>query len=239
VRARDRIDATVGRWAGVRAEGPQTSRRPRLTTRQRIAAALGALTLLPLPVGASVPSRGFPGDCAAAGAVVRCLFRSSLPSVGLLSECEAGRCRVGFYYGSPDRPEWLPLPEGWTSLPPPGITWPTATLAEIRFDCGPACSVSYFFEGRRRRLSPPRRDALALDHRRLLVALAEGPALVVRQVYSGREVARIERDWAPGGTVSAVRAARFDPDGRLSFTWLRGTGRQPVAERVSVPSMPR
>jgi hypothetical protein len=59
-------------------------------------------------------------------------------------------------------------------------------------------------------------------------------------VYSGREVARMERDWAPGaGVVEAVRAARFDPDGRLSFTWLRGTGREPIAERVSVPSMPR
>jgi len=110
----------------------------------------------------------------------------------------------------------------------------------VRFGCGRACAVSYFFEGRRRRLSPPRRDVLALDERRLLVALPEGRALVVRQAYSGREVARIERNWAPGLAVAeAVRAARFHPDGRLSFTWLRGPAREPVTERLSVPSMPR
>ena len=217
MRARERIDATA----------------------HRIAAALALLALLVLPPAAPAQPRVVPGDCAVAGAVTRCLFRSSLPSVGLISECEAGRCRVGFYYGPVDQPQWLPLPEGWTAFPPPAVTWHSATFAEVRFDCGPACSVSYFFEGRRRRLSPPRRDALALDDRRLLVASAEGRALVVRQLYSEREVARIERDWAPGGVAEAVRAARFDPDGRLSFTWLRGAGREPVAERVSVPSMPR
>jgi hypothetical protein len=197
--------------------------------------------LLLLSAGARAQSRVAPGDCAPAGAASRCLFRSSLPSVGLISECEGGgRCRVGFYYGPVDRPEWLPLPEGWTAFPQPEVTWRSATFAEVRFGCGPACSVSYFFEGRRRRLSPPRRDVLAFDDRRLLMASAEGGALVVRQAFSGREVARIERDWAPGiGVIDAVRAARFDPDGRLSFTWLRGAAREPVAERVSIPSMPR
>jgi hypothetical protein len=45
---------------------------------------------------------------------------------------------------------------------------------------------------------------------------------LVRQVFSGREVARIERPWAPSRWLGeVVTALRFDPDGRLSFTWLR------------------
>lgn len=204
------------------------------------AAALGAAVLLILPAGARGDASAVPGECAPAAAVTRCLFRSSLPSVGLVSDCEGARCRVGYYYGSVDAVEWLPLPGGWTAFPPPEVSWPSSTFAAVRFRCGPACSVSYFFDGRRRRLSPPRPDVLALDQRRLLIASAEDRALVVRHAYAGREVARIERDWAPGLAVAeAVRAAAFHPDGRLSFTWLRGPGREPVAERLSVPSIPR
>ena len=80
---------------------------------------------------------------------------------------------------------------------------------------------------------------LAVDARRLLMALAEERTLVVRQVFSAREVARIERDWAPDTWLGdAIVALSFDPDGRLSLTWLRGTERTPVSERVSVPSVP-
>ena len=75
--------------------------------------------------------------------------------------------------------------------------------------------------------------------RRLLVAQAEARSLVARQIFSGREVARIERDWAPGPLESALTALHFDPDGRLTFTWLKGSGRTPVTERISIPSMPR
>ena len=52
--------------------------------------------------------------------------------------------------------------------------------------------------------------------------------------------APIERPWAtasqPGGVLAGVR---FDPDGRIAFTWLRGEERAPVTERVVVPSSPR
>lgn len=207
---------------------------------RRYAVVVLAVGLVLVPALARSQPRPVPGECSPAGPVQRCLFRSAVPSVGLVSVCEETRCRVGFYYGSVDAPEWLPRPEGWTTFPPPEVTWHSSTFAEVRFGCGPSCSVSYFFDGRRRRLSPPRRDVRALDQRRMLVASPEGRALVVRQVYSGREVARIERDFAPGlEAAAAVREARFHPDGRLSFVWLRGAARDPVAERVSVPSMPR
>jgi phosphoserine phosphatase len=74
---------------------------------------------------------------------------------------------------------------------------------------------------------------------RLLVAQAEGRSLVARQIFAGREVARIERDWAPGPLESALTTVHFDPDGRLTFSWLKGAERTPVTERVSIPSMPR
>jgi hypothetical protein len=62
---------------------------------------------------------------------------------------------------------------------------------------------------------------------------------VLSQIFSGREVGRIERDWASGDWLGdVITALRFDPDGRLSFTWLRGAERAPVSERVSVPSVP-
>jgi len=100
--------------------------------------------------------------------------------------------------------------------------------------------VSYFFEAKRRRLSPPRPQVLDVDTRRLLVAQADARTLVVRQIFSGREVARIDRDWAPGPSLEpALTTIHFDPDGRLTFTWLKGNDRTPTTERVSIPSIPR
>src|SRR5262249_55203313 len=116
----------------------------------------------------------------------------------------------------------------------------TATLAEVRVACGPHCTWSYFYEATRRRVSEPRRSVLAVDPRRLLIAMAEERALVVRQVFSGREVARIERDWAPDAWLGdAITAWPPDPEWRLSLTWLRGTARTPVTARISVRSVPR
>lgn len=183
------------------------------------------------------------GECAGAGGAEpsHCLYRSAFPSAGLVADCRTDRdCRVGYYYGDPAVPVWLAPPAGMPTLPKPEVIWRTATFAEIRFDCGGPCSVSYFFEAKRRRLSEPRRFVLDVDSRRLLLAQAEERALVVRQVFSGREVARIERPWAPGAWLGeALRSIHFDPDGRLTFTWLRGAERRPVTERVSVPSAPR
>jgi hypothetical protein len=72
------------------------------------------------------------------------------------------------------------------------------------------------------------------------MAQADGRALAIRQIFSGREVLRIERDWAPGlSTAEAITQLRFEPDGRLSLTWLQGSGRAPVTERVTVPSLAR
>ncbi|MDO8665428.1 MAG: hypothetical protein Q7J79_02365, partial [Gemmatimonadales bacterium] len=65
-------------------------------------------------------------------------------------------------------------------------------------------------------------------------------ALAIRQIFSAREVIRIERDWASGlSPGEAIKEIRFDPDGRLTFTWLKGPGRERVTERVSVPSLAR
>ncbi len=163
-----------------------------------------------------------------------------LPSAGLVAECESdARCRVGYYAGSPGQATWLQPPPGLAALPKPSVIWYSATFAEARFDCGRPCSVSYFFEARRRLISAPRQGVLDVDLRRQLLAAAEGWALVVRQIFSGREVARIRRPWAPAAALGdVVIALRFDPDGRLAFTWLRGAERQPVSERVSVPSIP-
>jgi hypothetical protein len=81
---------------------------------------------------------------------------------------------------------------------------------------------------------------LAVDARRFLLAMAESRVLVIRQIFSGREIMRIERDWASADWLGDVLPdLHFDPDGRLTFTWLRGTERARVNERVSVPSMPR
>jgi len=182
------------------------------------------------------------GECSAAHAgVTLCLYRSLLPSAGLVSSCRgADDCRIGYYYGNPTDAVWLTLPPGMTTFPRPDVFWLTATLAQIRVDCGPHCSWSYFYEATRRRVSEPRRSVLAVDVRRLLMAVVEERALVVRQIFSAREVARIERDWAADVWLGeAITAVHFDPDGRLSFTWRRGKEREPVSERVSVPSVPR
>jgi hypothetical protein len=182
------------------------------------------------------------GECAPeAGGGFHCVYRSLLPSAGIAARCRDDRdCRVGYYYGGPAEAVWLAPPPGMATLPRPEVVWHTATLAQVRFDCGTPCTVSYFFEARRRRLSEPRRDVLAVDHRRLLLAAVEGRALVVRQVFSWREVLRIERDWPPATWPGeALSGLRFDPDGRLSFTWLRGAAREPVSERISVPSFAR
>ena len=181
-------------------------------------------------------------DCVPEGATGSyCLYRSLLPSVGIVASCRDDRnCRVGYYYGGPDKAVWLEPPTGMSSLPKPEVIWLTSTIAQTRFDCGAPCSISYFFEAKRRRLSGPRRFVLAVDTKRLLFAAAEDRVLAVRQVFSGREVARIERDWAPAPWLGdIVRSLRFDPDGRLSLTWLRGPQRMPVTERVSVPSSAR
>jgi hypothetical protein len=119
------------------------------------------------------------------------------------------------------------------------VIWHEATFAEARFDLGASGHVSYFFEAKRRRLSPPQPDVLAVDTRRLLMAQVDGHALAVRQIFSGREVARLERDWAPGPLRAALTAIHFDADTRLTITWLRGASRSPVTERISVPSIPR
>jgi hypothetical protein len=197
------------------------------------------LLLAPWPAAAAEPT---PGECATeAGGGFRCLYRSGVPSAGIVAVCRSERdCRVGYYAGDPREAIWLEAPPGMAALPRPEVTWLTAMLAQVRLDCGPACAWHYFFEVRRQRLSKARAGVLAVDVRRLLYAASEERTLVVRQIFSGREVYRIARDWAPAGSVGEVISAiRFDPDGRLTFTWLRGAERAPVSERVSIPSLPR
>jgi hypothetical protein len=192
-------------------------------------------------LGVAGPSR-LPSECVAEGAAgVHCLYRSLLPSAGIVVSCrDEHDCRVGYYVGDPAAPVWITPPPPLATLSRPEVIWLTATLAQLRFDAGAPTSVSYFFEARRRRLSEPRRSVLAADPRRLLLAEVEDRALVVRQVFSGREVIRIERDWAPGPWLGdAITGLHFDDDGRLTIAWLRGTRREAVAERVSVPSFAR
>ncbi len=197
-----------------------------------VAAALGLLGAAPVR-----------GDCAGTGGAEpsHCIYRAAFPSAGIVADCRTDReCRVGYYYGDPGAPVWLAPPGGMAALPKPQVIWRTATFAEIRFDCGHPCSLSYFFEAKRRRLSEPRRMVLDVDIRRLLLAAVEDRAVVVRQIFSGREVARIERPWAAGTWLGdAIQSLRFDPDGRLTLTWLKAPERAPVTERVSVPSVPR
>jgi hypothetical protein len=199
-------------------------------------------SVVPLACAASLVAAAPPAartaDCAADAAGTRCLYRSLAPSSGIVTVCRGDRdCRVGYYYGDPAAPVWFPPPPGLSTLPNPEVTWRTATLAEVRVGCGPSCAFSYFFEVKRRRVSEPRANVLDADPRRLLVVAAEDRALVVRQMFSGRVVTRIERDWAPGpALVEAVTRAHFDPDGRLALTWLRGPERSAVSERVTVPS---
>lgn len=202
---------------------------------------LGALLLL-APWSAGAAAR-FTGECSGSGGAEpsHCLYRSLMPSTGIVADCKSDRdCRIGYYYGGPAQASWFPTPPGMPSLPKPQVVWHTATFAEIRCDCGHACTWSYFFEAKRRSLSEPRRGVLDVDFRRLLMAQVDGRALAIRHVFSAREVVRIERDWAPGLTAAeAIKEIRFDPDGRLSLTWLKGPGRAPVTERVTVPSIAR
>jgi hypothetical protein len=183
-----------------------------------------------------------PGECGeTGGGTSRCLYRSMVPSAGLISECrDDSACRVGVYHGRADHATWFTPPAGMAALPRPAVTWYTAGLAEARFACGAGCAFSYFFEVRRQRISSARWGVLAVDPLRLLAVAAEEQALVGRQIFSGREVARIERPWAAARWLGeVVTAARMDPDGRLTFTWLKGPERTPVTERVSIPSIPR
>jgi hypothetical protein len=183
-----------------------------------------------------------PGECVAGGEgrPSRCLYRSLLPSTGIVADCESDtRCRVGTYYGAPDTPTLFAVPPGWDALPRPEVFWHGATFAEVRFVSPSRAAVSYFFEARRHRISPPRTEVLDVDPRRSLVARADGSAIEVVQIFAGRPVARIERAWAPGLTLrQAITAIHFDPDGRLTFTWLAGPERRPTTERVTVPSIP-
>jgi hypothetical protein len=207
---------------------------PLLSAGALLGAAVGVLAV-------SGASR-LPPECVAEGpAGVHCLYRSFVPSSGIVVTCRDERdCRVGYYQGDPATPVWIAPPPPLATLPRPDVTWLTATLAEVRFASGSPASVSYFFEARRRRLSEPRRSVLAADPRRLLLAEAEDRALVVRQVFSGREVMRIERDWAPGPWLGdAITGLHFDDDGRLTIAWVRGARREAVTERVSVPSFAR
>jgi hypothetical protein len=184
-----------------------------------------------------------PGECSGQGGAgpSHCLYRSLMPSTGLVASCVNDRdCQVGYYYGEPDHATWFVPPPGMGTLPKPDVIWHSATFAEVRVPCGHGCTWSYFFEAKRRQLSAPRRDVLQADYRRLLMAQADGRALVVKHIFSAREVLRIERDWAPGLTAGeAITEARFDPDGRLTLTWLKGAARAAVTERVTVPTFAR
>ena len=164
-----------------------------------------------------------------------------MPSTGIVADCLSDSdCRIGYYYGGPEQITWIAPPPGLSSMPKPEVVWHTATFAEVRIACGRGCRWSYFFEARRRQLSAPRRNVIQADARRLLMAQADGQALMVRQIFSARDVFRIEREWSPGLTAGqAITDARFDPDGRLTLTWLKGPDRTPVTERVTVPSFAR
>ena len=202
---------------------------------------LGALVML--GAGPAAAASEAPADCSGPGGdgPSRCLYRSALPSAGIVADCASDRdCHVGYYYGGPEKPTWFTPPPEMSKMPKPDVLWHTATFAETRFDCGRGCTWSYFFEARRHLLSAPRRDVLDADYRRLLMAQVEGRALAIRQIYSAREVLRLERDWTPGLPVGeAIKEIRFDPDGRLTFTWLKGPTRDRVSERVTVPSFAR
>ena len=192
------------------------------------------------PLVEAAPSTG---ECSGpgGGGPSHCLYRSLMPSTGIVAECRSDSdCRVGYYYGGPEQATWFTPPASMATLPRPDVIWHSATFAEARVGCGRACTWSYFFEAKRRQVSAPRRDVLQADYRRLLMAQVEGRALAVRQIFTAREALRIERDWAPGLTVGeAITEIRFDPDGRLSLTWLKGSDRAPVSERMTVPSFAR
>ena len=200
-----------------------------------VGAAVGA-------TGASTPQGPSRRECAAQhDASTLCIYRSLVPSAGIVSSCRSERdCHVGYYVGNPSDAVWFRPPPTLTTFPTPEVSWLTSTFAEVRVDCGHACSFSYFFEAQRHRVSDAYQSVLAVEPRRFLLASAEYRAVVIRQVFSGREVMRVERDWAPAEWLGDVLPnLHFDPDGRLSFTGLRGGERTPGSERVSVPSVPR
>ena len=202
---------------------------------------LGALVLLALWPAAATPVST--GECSGPGGAgpSHCLYRSLMPSTGIVADCKSDSdCRVGYYYGGPERATWFTVPAPMSTMPKPDVLWHTATFAETRIGCGGSCTWSYFFEAKRRSLSEPRRDVLDVDHRRLLMAQVDGRALAIRHIFSARDVLRIDRDWAPGLSLAqAIKEIHFDPDGRLALTWLRGPGRERMTERVSVPSIAR
>ena len=202
---------------------------------------LGALALLvPWPAAATPVSTG---ECSGPGGAgpSHCLYRSLMPSTGIVADCRSDSdCRIGYYYGEPSHATWFTAPPAMSTMPKPAVLWHTATFAETRIGCGRSCTWSYFFEAKRRSLSEPRRDVLDVDYRRLLMAQADGRALAIRHIFSARDVVRIDRDWAPGLSVGqAITEIRFDPDGRLTFTWLKGSSLVSETERVSVPSLAR
>src|SRR5262249_32068445 len=63
--------------------------------------------------------------------------------------------------GPPERRGGSGPPAGVVTLPRPEVLWHEATFAEVRFEIG-AGHVSYFFEAKRRRLSRPLPDVLAV-----------------------------------------------------------------------------
>jgi hypothetical protein len=202
---------------------------------------LGALVLLvPSPAAATPVSTG---ECSGPGGAgpSHCLYRSLMPSTGIVADCKSDSdCRIGYYYGDPSKATWFTPPTGMATMPKPAVLWHTATFAETRIGCGRSCTWSYFFEAKRHSLSAPRRDVLDVDYRRLLMAQGDGRALVIRHIFSAHDVLRIDRDWAPGLSAGeAIAEIRFDPDGRLTLTWLMGPGRERVTERVTVPSIAR
>ena len=202
---------------------------------------LGALVLLaPCTAAATTPSAG---ECSGPGGAgpSHCLYRSLMPSTGIVADCKSDLdCRVGYYYGGSVDATWFARPTGMDTMPKPDVLWHNATFVETRIGCGRACTWSYFFEAKRHVLSAPRRDVLDVDYRRLLMAQADGRALAIRHIFSAHDVFRIDRDWAPDLSVGdAITVIRFDPDGRLTLTWLRGPARERVTERVTVPSIAR
>jgi hypothetical protein len=206
---------------------------------RRLVVALAAL-LVPGTAGAATAPVA--GECVtdAPAGPTRCLYRSGIPSAGLLAECRSDHdCRVGHYHGDLSTATWLAPPPGLAALPRPSVTWLASTLAEARFGCGEGCTVSYFFDARRHRVSPPHWRVLAVDIQRQRLLAAEERRLAVRQMFSGRVVLGLERDWAPGpSAAAAVTSARLLPDGRLVLEWLRGPERTPVSERITVPAIP-
>src|SRR5262245_47394723 len=90
---------------------------------------LGAILILP-----TVSSPAGSDECVVSGVTgSRCLYRSLLPSAGIIARCRSDTdCNVGYYYGNPDAPVWFEPPAGLGTLPKPEVTWPTATLAQVR-----------------------------------------------------------------------------------------------------------